>query len=464
MKVGISGKFGMAAATSLVGLAMMGAGSFALFTAHASTGTTSVAAGTVDVDVKAGAQAFSDLAPINMTNMVPGDTVGSYVVVKNSGSVNEVIDVNTHAHGPIFWMDGLNNGKITTESYYSSANGVPSISESALQDTNSKLFGYLTTDDTTYGHFANSKGQTVYNYWQPRLLPHPNAHYSYAASDGGFESYDYRNGDSSTYSDNNPAYYDISYGIYDQKPVVSMQPGTPGANGMTTMPSFTIDSTSGQPLSPVSSPIVSNQLTATYTEAGWTLPDQKQANASASTNFTESGSGAVTEPIGLKGFSGNTEVDGIVLAPGQYMVLEYTGKLPLVAGNDYQDAWGNVRVGIDAAQWENNHTPNPSANGGTGEGHLQTLPTYSSSESGDAFFVKVFGPDGVKPSESTTLSDFQSYYSNYIDKGYMSNVTAGTYTTGSDSPGVMLTFDYTSNGSDLSPKALVRQIKHDYFL
>ncbi|MCY0870688.1 MAG: hypothetical protein OWT27_08890, partial [Firmicutes bacterium] len=53
--------------------------------------------------------------------------------------------------------------------------------------------------------------------------------------------------------------------------------------------------------------------------------------------------------------NGNSKIKGIVLAPGQYLVVTYSGQLPLKASNDYQDAWGKLQVSFDAAQYENNH-------------------------------------------------------------------------------------------------------------
>ncbi len=319
MGVKLTSKIGMAAATSLAGLAMMGAGSFALFTAHAASNTQDFAAGVVDVNVAGqGFQSFSDDHTIDFWNMVPGDYAGGYVVLENTGSVNEIINVHNHAHGPIFWNDGLNNGEVTTLTGFKDGS-LPS-SASPVASTASGVYA---------------------NYWQPRLLA-GGPTVTTAGGTSGWESVDYpATGNNTAYAlDNNPATYDVSYGIYSSFTNASFN----AATGTTT-----VDGT-------MATNTVSAPVTYRYRESGYASSTNKPFNWTTAAPVTGSA---------VSNVHGSTHLNGIVLEPGQYLVLTYTGQLPVSAHNDYQDAWGSLNVTFDAAQYENNHgdAQNPVLNG-----------------------------------------------------------------------------------------------------
>ncbi|WP_258110211.1 CalY family protein [Alicyclobacillus sp. SP_1] len=340
MGMKMTSKLGMAAATSLAGLAMMGAGSFALFTAHASTPTQSFAAGTVDIAVNSTTpQAFSNLKTISMHNLVPGDYVGGALVVENTGSVDEVLKINTHTHpngkgqhSPIFWPDGINNGEATMLNGYKEGTGV-------FPD------GFTFAEPAS---MADSVAQKTYgpDYWQPRTLQQPR----WSTKNSGYESYDYAEGRTTTYTDDHPAWYTETFSVYANgtAPTVTMTPNA-NTNGVTKAPTFNVTGgtlASSSDIKTVGN--ATNDITYTYTPAGY------QNGTGFSGNKGTIGNEAPS--FSTEEFSGKSSVQGIVLKPGQYLVIEYTGHLPLLAGNDYQDTWGQLRIGIDAAQWENNHT------------------------------------------------------------------------------------------------------------
>ncbi|MDP9729512.1 TasA family protein [Alicyclobacillus tolerans] len=302
-------KIGAVAATSLAGLAMMGAGSYALFTAQAQSNTQSFGAGVVDVQTQGqGFQTFSDDHPIDFYNMVPGDYAGGVVVFHNTGSVNEIVNVLTHAHGPIFWNDGLNNGKVTTLSGFSN--------------------GHLPSNDSPVASTAES---TYAEFWQPRLLANGPTVVTDNNGNSGWESVDYEDSSHNPLNefDNYPASYTVKYQIYqsysgylfdDSNGGVVIQ-GTPASNSQIVQPEY-----------PVTYSYRPDGFDTEMNPYSWQTIQAGQS------------------------MSGSSKIEGIVLAPGQYLVLDYSGQLPKKAGNDYQDAWGNISVSLEAAQYENNHS------------------------------------------------------------------------------------------------------------
>ncbi|MCY0887759.1 MAG: TasA family protein [Alicyclobacillaceae bacterium] len=322
----VTSKLGMAGMTAMAGIAMMGAGSFALFTAHAASKTQSFASGVVDIAINhPGFATFSDNHPIEYYNMVPGDYATGSAVIRNTGTVNEIIDVDTMAKGPIFLNDGLNNGT------FQQAHGS---SSAALE----KLSPVASTATSTYS-----------GYWHPDLMT------ASKAPDGdGWLSYDYAaTGNNVKYeTDNHPAFYNVNYAIYSSQsqPVV-----TEDANGELTItggvaPTHVVPNTPAvtfsyyQDATYGASGHPSGKSTTTW--SGGTL------GAYAPGTSTLWNAGTNTPGIDV---NGNSKIKGIVLAPGQYLVVTYSGQLPLKASNDYQDAWGKLQVSFDAAQYENNH-------------------------------------------------------------------------------------------------------------
>ncbi|MCY0887916.1 MAG: TasA family protein [Alicyclobacillaceae bacterium] len=384
MGVKLTSKMGMAAATSLAGLAMMGAGSFALFTAHAASNTQTFAAGVVDVNVAGqGFQSFSNDHTIDFWNMVPGDYAGGYVVLKNTGTVNEIIDVHNHAHGPIFWDDGLNNGEVST---------LPGFANGTLPSADSPV------STTAMGVYKN--------YWQPRLLGSGPQVVTNANGVSDWESVDYAaTGNNSNYEfDNNPATYTVSYGIYSS---------FTGATFNSTDGSTSVQGTLAQS-------VVIPQFPVTYSfrEAGWS-PSTKAVYGWTSATSSQS-------------FNGSSKVDGIVLAPGQYLVVSYKGQLPTAAHNDYQDAWGSLNVSFNAAQYENNHQ-------GLEGPRLHTGGGASSSGGGSATASSVVDValNGDKATASN-LSTLESEINTYTGQTQTYNVTTDVSGTAID-----FNFDYT---------------------
>ncbi|WP_258112145.1 TasA family protein [Alicyclobacillus sp. SP_1] len=322
-------KIVMAGASALAGISMMSAGSFALFTAHAQTKHQSFAAGVVDIGLKGqNFGTFSDRkAQLNYFNMVPGDYATGYAVARNTGSVNEIVNVVTTATGPIFYDDGLNNGWVQTQ-YGSTSSALEQ--QSPIQ--------------------ASAKDR-VYTEWHPDLISATEA-----PNHQGWESYDYQaTGDNAAYeTDNHPAFYNLDYAIYSSSnahaPTVSQ---TVGGRLLVSGD----DILARHVIQPQQAVTLSYQNKghhrAVHTQpwvAGILGRYDTAADKKGDQTLWKSGTHSAGTDI-----SGNAALNGIVLAPGQYLVVEYSGQLPLKAHNDYQDAWGTVNVAFDAAQYENNH-------------------------------------------------------------------------------------------------------------
>jgi spore coat-associated protein N len=179
--MGLKTKIVMAMATSAAGAAMVVGGSFALFSANASTNSDTFTAGTVKVTAptdgwhKADSLAFS--------NMAPGDTVTESFQLQNTGSLAEWIALentpNNVATGPANGAPGNPNGL-----FYAYTN-------SSVDSTSG------TADNTAhgYGDQANAaSGGTVYTTPGDFQADNHPAQYSYVV----------KNTDGTTLANSNP--------------------------------------------------------------------------------------------------------------------------------------------------------------------------------------------------------------------------------------------------------------------
>lgn len=335
VRVKIQSKLSMAGITALSGLAMLGAGSFALFTADAHSSQQNFGAGVVDITLHGESNVFSNVKEIPYFNMVPGDRAGGYVILHNTGSVAEILDLQNNVHGPIFWDDGLNNGKVVT------LNGF-------VKGSSQELNQQALLADSPFGRTVY---QTYKNNWQPRLLiGGPKLIPGF-----GYESVDYHGSSplNEYQTDNHPAYYVLQYAIYNSLPKVVEAPHEyPQAIGYR-----------------VSGSIVNTNLSVPYTyqQAGYNLNGGDFSDSTGTLNVESSDASFDNELIQPTKFSGSTDLKGIVLQPGQYLLVTYRGGLPKEAGNDYQDAWGSVSLSVLAEQYENNHQ-NIQVTGSNGNG------------------------------------------------------------------------------------------------
>jgi len=115
--VGLKTKLGMALVTSAAGAAMVAGGTFAIFTAQGSVGPVAFAAGTVTVNVSSPGVTPVVVAGANggtfaLTNLAPGDQVSSTVSVKNSGSLDEYVKIDTDLKGSLFNNNGVTGSNI----------------------------------------------------------------------------------------------------------------------------------------------------------------------------------------------------------------------------------------------------------------------------------------------------------------------------------------------------------------
>lgn len=112
--MGIKTKLGMAMATSAAGVAMIAGGSYAVFTANDSTSTTTFTAGTLTITANQGQpwqlantwdDGTSDTQLWKVSNLAPGDVQTETVTVKNTGSLNEWVQIQTNTSGDLFGLD-----------------------------------------------------------------------------------------------------------------------------------------------------------------------------------------------------------------------------------------------------------------------------------------------------------------------------------------------------------------------
>ncbi|WP_258111988.1 CalY family protein [Alicyclobacillus sp. SP_1] len=351
----IPSKIGMSGLAVLSGIAMMGAGSFALFTAHSQSKTQNFGAGVVDITLQGKSNVYSNVKQIAYYNMVPGDHAGGYIILHNSGSVAEILNLKNNVHGPIFWNDGLNNGKVVT---------LTGFVKGASRSANAKA---LFTDSP----YHSTVYQTYANYWQPRLLTGGPK----LIPGVGYESVDYSEtgGVPAYQTDDHPAYYTLQYAVYDNKPTVTANPQDyPRTLG------YIVTGT------PVETP-QNATLNYDYWQSGYSKSGTAYAKAVGTLSAETSDTGFTRSLTSQLKFSGTTQLKGVVLQPGQYLLVTYRGGLPRKAHNDYQDSWGGVQVEVNAAQYENNHgdIQNPDSHG------AQT--TLSQPSAGNA------GSDSISP-------------------------------------------------------------------
>lgn len=108
----IKKKVAMALTTTAIGAMLIGAGTFAIFTSSASNTGNTFAAGTLKIDLnKEGAcdKYF------NISNMAPGDTGSTQVIVSNTGTLDLRYDIAETLTGAL--SNGTNGLKITIKDH-----------------------------------------------------------------------------------------------------------------------------------------------------------------------------------------------------------------------------------------------------------------------------------------------------------------------------------------------------------
>lgn len=93
----IKAKIGMAAAATVLGAALVGGGTFALFTSSATNAGNTFTAGTVIITDTTGGPVASQA--VNFSNLAPGDNGTVSMTVKNDGTLDEWVHINTAASG-----------------------------------------------------------------------------------------------------------------------------------------------------------------------------------------------------------------------------------------------------------------------------------------------------------------------------------------------------------------------------
>lgn len=93
-------KMGAALATTALGAALIGGGTFAIFTDSAQNANNTFAAGTVDINVT-DTSSFTGAKHVNISNLAPGDEGSREFTVKNDGSLDLKYDVEKALTGTL---------------------------------------------------------------------------------------------------------------------------------------------------------------------------------------------------------------------------------------------------------------------------------------------------------------------------------------------------------------------------
>lgn len=106
LKLGLKSKFGMALASTALGAALIGGGTFALFTSEATNAGNTFTAGTLEIADVTGGAAFSTTTYFE--NLAPGDSEESKLKIENTGSLDAWVQIdsdNTKGTGALFEGD-----------------------------------------------------------------------------------------------------------------------------------------------------------------------------------------------------------------------------------------------------------------------------------------------------------------------------------------------------------------------
>ncbi|QQE74838.1 SipW-dependent-type signal peptide-containing protein [Brevibacillus composti] len=106
MKLGLKGKFGMALASTALGAALIGGGTFALFSDTAANEGNTFTAGTLTIEDVTGGAAFD--YTVYFDNLAPGDSENEQLTIRNTGSLDAWVAIdtdNTTTTGALFEGD-----------------------------------------------------------------------------------------------------------------------------------------------------------------------------------------------------------------------------------------------------------------------------------------------------------------------------------------------------------------------
>ncbi|MBM7654816.1 TasA family protein [Neobacillus cucumis] len=120
--MGIKQKFGGAVLTSVLGAALIGGGTFALFSSTTSNAGNTFTAGLLKVDDVTGGAVLKD--SVNIGNLAPGDKDTKELTIKNTGNLDAWVKIDSYSTdaddivnnniGDIF--EGTNSVKLTFDS------------------------------------------------------------------------------------------------------------------------------------------------------------------------------------------------------------------------------------------------------------------------------------------------------------------------------------------------------------
>jgi predicted ribosomally synthesized peptide with SipW-like signal peptide len=102
MSKALKGKFGLALASTALGAALIGGGTFALFTSETSNEGNTFTAGTLEIQDVTGGSAFS--LTQYFQNLAPGDSENGAIKIKNNGTLDawvKISGVDTDGDGDI---------------------------------------------------------------------------------------------------------------------------------------------------------------------------------------------------------------------------------------------------------------------------------------------------------------------------------------------------------------------------
>lgn len=93
LKLGLKSKFGMALASTALGAALIGGGTFALFTSEATNAGNTFTAGTLTIADVTGGAAFA--TSVNLANLAPGDHDSKTLTIENTGSLDAWVKIDS---------------------------------------------------------------------------------------------------------------------------------------------------------------------------------------------------------------------------------------------------------------------------------------------------------------------------------------------------------------------------------
>jgi spore coat-associated protein N len=124
LKLGLKGKFGMALASTALGAALIGGGTFALFTDTATNNNNTFTAGKLDISDFPDNGVFTQT--VNFANLAPGDSENATLTITNNGTLDAWVRVDpngTTTTGDLFSGDNKLQLNLDQNVYFVAANG-----------------------------------------------------------------------------------------------------------------------------------------------------------------------------------------------------------------------------------------------------------------------------------------------------------------------------------------------------